>query len=417
MSLLIKNIGRLYQTDGDGTPGQAITRKIVKGADMKTVPFIDNAWVLSEKGHIHSFGSMDNCPVSADKVMDASGKLVLPSWCDSHTHLVYAHSREKEFVDRINGLTYEQIAENGGGILNSARKLQQSSEEDLLESAWLRLGEIMDFGTGAVEIKSGYGLTTDSELKMLRVAKKLKEISPVTIKTTFLGAHAFPTEYKKNREGYIKLIIEEMIPKVVDEGLADYIDVFCDKGFYTPEEADRILKAGIARGLRAKLHANELANSGGIQVGVANNAISVDHLEFTGDEEIASLLSGNTMPTLLPSTAFFLGLQYAPARKMIDAGLPVALASDYNPGTTPSGKIAFVLSLACLKMNMTPEEALNAVTVNSAKAMDLENECGSIAVGKKANFIITKKIPALSFIPYAFGSDVIESVIINGEIR
>lgn len=407
MKLLIKNIKQLVQTEEK-------PRLKVAGAEMKSIGTIDHAWLLTEDGIISDFGSMDSCPAgSFDEEIDASGKLVLPCWCDSHTHLVYAGSREKEFVDRIHGLTYEEIARRGGGILNSARRLQETGEQELFEAAWKRLEEIRSMGTGAVEIKSGYGLSVEAELKMLRVIKRLKEKSPLTIKANFLAAHAMPVEYRDRREVYIGQIIDEMLPVVEQEGLADYIDVFCDKGFYTPEETDRILKAGIARGLRPKIHANELDYSGGIQTGVKNNALSVDHLEFTGEEEIAMLKGSETMPTLLPSTAFFLKLTYPPARKMIDAGLPVALATDYNPGSSPSGKMTFILSLACLYLNMTPEEAINAATINSAYAMGLSDTHGSICRGKQARLIITKEIPSLAYLPYSFGSDLVERVIVG----
>lgn len=407
---LIKNIHRLYQCD-DGS------RSIVKGADMKELPSLENAYLLMNGDKIEAWGAMADCPsVPEAETIDASGKSVLPCWCDSHSHIVYAGSREGEFVDRVKGLSYEEIADNGGGILNSARRLQGTSEDELFQSAKKRLAEVISFGTGALEIKSGYGLTVDAELKMLRVIKRLKEISPIPIKANFLGAHAVPVKYKENRAEYIRLITEEMLPQIVEEGLADYIDVFCDRGFYTVEETDQILKAGAAHGLKAKIHANELDYSGGVQVGVKNNAVSVDHLECVGEEEINCLLNSDTMPTILPSTAFFLNLEYAPARKMIDAGLPVALASDYNPGSTPSGRIPFVISLACIKMKMLPEEAINALTINGARAMEMENEMGSIAKGKKANIIITKEISSLAFIPYSFGSDLIDQVIIGGEI-
>ncbi len=385
-------------------------------AEMKT---IKNAFVEIEDGLIVDFGSMDNLSPSdianAVEVYDASENIVLPTWCDSHTHIVYAGSREGEFVDRINGLSYEEIAKRGGGILNSAKRLHDTSEDELFEQALPRLNEIMQMGTGAVEIKSGYGLSLEDEIKMLRVIKRLRRETPMEIKATFLGAHAIPAEYKENRQAYIDLIINEMIPQVAKEELAEYVDVFCDRGFFTPEETDAILKAGIAHGLKPKIHANELDYSGGIQVGVANGALSVDHLEFTGDEEIDTLLKSKTMPTLLPSTAFFLKLHYPPARKMIDAGLPVALATDYNPGSSPSGKMSFILSLACIYMGMNPEEAITAATLNSAYAMGLEKTHGSIAKGKKANLIFTKNIPSYAYIPYSFGSDLIEKVMINGK--
>jgi imidazolonepropionase len=413
MKLLIENIKTIV--GANPKPQEKLS-----GKEMSTLPCIHNAWVSTENGLISGMGEMkDGLPAKAgfDKVIDASGKFVFPSWCDSHTHIVYAGSREGEFVDRIKGLSYEEIARNGGGILNSAERLNKTSEDELFDSAMHRLNEITRYGTGAVEIKSGYGLSVEGELKMLRVIKKLKEHSPLTIKANFLGAHAMPTKYKQNRQEYIDLIINEMLPVIAKEKLADYCDVFCDRGFYTVEETDAILQAGLKHGLQPKIHANELDYSGGIQVGVKNNALSVDHLEFTGDAEIDCLLKSKTMPTLLPSTAFFLGLHYPPARKMIDAGLPIALATDYNPGSSPSGRMAFILSLACVKMKMLPEEAINAATVNSAYAMGLDKTHGTITVGKKANLFITQPIPSYSFIPYSFGSDLIETVIVAGEVR
>jgi len=408
--ILIKDIKQLVQVEES-------PRGVIKGEEMKILPSIENAYLLIEDDIIDDFGEMIQSPEDADIIISANGKTVLPAWCDSHTHLVYAGSREQEFVDRVDGLTYEQIAKKGGGILNSAKLLNETSEEELIEQSFQRLNEIKMQGTGAVEIKSGYGLTVEGELKMLRVIKKLKGLSPLTIKSTFLGAHAVPVEYKKNRSGYIDLIINKMLPIVREERLADYIDVFCDKGFFSPEETDTILEAGVKIGLRPKIHANELDFSGGVQAGVKHNAISVDHLEKVGVDEINALLNSTTMPTLLPSTAFFLNLEYAPARNLINSGLPVTLASDYNPGSSPSGKMAFVLALACLNMKMTPEEAINAATVNGAHAMGVENELGSITKGKKANLIITKKIPSLAFIPYAFGSDIVDTVIVNGQVQ
>jgi imidazolonepropionase len=346
--------------------------------------------------------------------VDAAGGMVAPSWCDSHTHIVFASPREQEFVDRINGLTYEEIARRGGGILNSAKKLADAGEEELLEGALSRINEIIGFGTGAVEIKSGYGLSFEGELKMLRVIKKLKAISPIPVKATFLGAHAVPLEFKDKRDHYIRLLIDKMLPVIAEEGLADYNDVFCDRGFFTVEETDQLLEAGWKYNLRPKIHANELDFSGGIQVGVKHNALSVDHLEFTGDEEIKLLLNSSTMATILPSTAFFLKLKYAPARAMIDAGLPVALATDYNPGSSPSGNMPFVLSLACIHMNMTPEEAINAATLNGAYAMDLSDKLGTVSPGKKASFYITKPLSSPAFLPYAFGSNLISRKFIDG---
>jgi imidazolonepropionase len=409
-TLLIKNIKTLVQVE----PKKR--RTLVKGTEMAKLPCIDNAWLMLKDDRIHSFGTMEKCPKRATKTINAEGKMVFPSWCDSHTHIVFAATREEEFVMRIKGKTYEEIAEAGGGILNSARKLQNMSEDDLYTGALKRLNEVIGYGTGAIEIKSGYGLTVESELKMLRVIQRLKLVSPIPIKATFLGAHAIPTEYKLNRAGYIKLIIEEMLPIVAKEKLADYCDVFCDQGFYTVEETDLILKAAAKLGLKAKIHANELGYTGGVQVGIANNAISVDHLEYTGDEEIAALKNSETLPTLLPSCAFFLGIPYAPARKMIDAGLPVVLATDYNPGSAPSGKMPFVIALACIKMKMLPEEAIQAATLNGARAMELENDYGTIAIGKKANVFITHPIPSLAHIPYAFGSELVETVILNGKL-
>jgi imidazolonepropionase len=407
--MLIRNIKCLVGADSDNL-------KIRRGAAMAQLPMLENAWLLIDNQRVTSFGTMDSCPERADETLDATGRFLLPAWCDSHTHIVFAASREEEFVDRIRGLTYEEISARGGGILNSARKLQAMPEDELLESAWNRLREVVGFGTGAIEIKSGYGLTLESELKMLRVIRRLKKISPIPIRATFLGAHAVPTEFKARRSEYIDLICHEMIPKVAEEGLADYCDVFCETNFFTPEEADRVIKFGLKYGLPPKVHANELNFSGGVQVGVANNAVSVDHLECVGEAEIAALLSSQTMATLLPSTAFFLGINYAPARKMIDAGLPVALASDFNPGTTPSGRMPFVLSLACIHMKMLPEEAISAATINGASAMGLENDFGSLAVGKMANLILTKPMPSLAFLPYAFGSDLVEKVILGGKV-
>jgi imidazolonepropionase len=413
--LFIKNIKGLYQVEEEGE-----NRKWVAGSEMDKLPVIENAWVAIDNGKIADFGKMSDWPGITDwrnlEVIDVEGKYVLPAWCDSHTHLVFAAPRESEFVDRIKGLSYEEIAARGGGILNSAKKLQETSEEDLMESTRQRLDEIVRFGTGAVEIKSGYGLTVEAELKMLRVIKRLKEESPVTIKATFLGAHAIPKEYKENREGYIDLLVEEMLPKVADEGLADYIDVFCERNYFTNEETDRILKAGVKYGLRPKVHVNQFTVSGGIKTCVDNNALSVDHLEELGDEDLEALKGSETMPTMLPSRSFFIGIPYGNARKVIDSALPLALATDYNPGSTPSGKIPFVLSLACIKMKITPNEAINAVTKNTAYAMDLGETHGSIARGKVANLIVTKEIPSVGFIPYAFGTDSIDQVILRGEV-
>jgi imidazolonepropionase len=381
---------------------------------MAHLPQLQHAWLLCEGDRVKAFGPMDTCPERADVVLDAHGRFVMPSWCDSHTHIVFAASREEEFVDRIKGLSYEEIAQRGGGILNSAKRLQETTEHQLFEQAHQRLLEVIGWGTGLLEVKSGYGLTIESELKMLRVIKRLQETSPIPVKATFLGAHAVPAEYKSRRQDYIDLLVQQMLPVVAEEKLATYCDVFCDKGFFTPAETDQILKAAWTYGLKPKIHANELDYSGGVQVGVANNSISVDHLEYTGDAEIEALLHSNTLPVLLPSCAFFLGIPYAPARRMIDAGLPVVLASDYNPGSSPSGRMSFVVSLACIRMGMLPEEAVNAATLNGAAALEMEAEYGSLAVGKKANFFITRPMTSLAYLPYAFGNDLIETVILNG---
>ena len=406
MRTLITNIGFLTQVEESEISCR-------KGAEMKHLPVLENAFLMIENGSYLDYGSMADVPERADEMVDAGGGAVIPGWTDSHTHLVYAGSRELEYRDKILGLTYEQIAANGGGILNSAKRLQQTSEEELLDQAWARLHEIRSFGTCAVEIKSGYGLTVADELKMLRVARTLKEQGDITVKTTLLGAHALPVEFKENRKAYIDSVVNEMIPQAAGEGLADYCDVFCDRGFFTVEETDRILEAGLKHGLKPKIHANELDYSGGIQVGVKHGAISVDHLEFTGEEEMEVLLHSKTMPTLLPSTAFFLGLHYPPARKMMDAGLPVSLATDYNPGSSPSGNFPFILSLACIQMRMLPEEAINAATINAAYALELQNQLGKIKKGLPANCMITEKIPSLSYLPYAFGSNLVKNVITN----
>ncbi len=409
-SLLIRNAKALVQVRHEPTA-------VVRGRDMAHLPVLENAWLLAENGRIAAFGAMETCPERADTILDARGGYVLPGWCDSHTHLVFAASREEEFVGRIKGLTYEQIAEAGGGILNSARRLRTMPEEALLEGAWARLQEVIGYGTGAIEIKSGYGLSVESELKMLRVIRSIKERSPIPVKATFLGAHAIPAEYKADRAGYIRLLIDEMLPQIHGEGLADYIDVFCDRGFFTVEETAQILEAGAKYGLKPKIHANELGITGGVQVGVAHGAISVDHLEHCGAEEIACLAASQTMPTLLPSCAFFLGLPFPPARQMLDADLPVVLATDYNPGSTPSGKMPFVVALACIKMGMLPEEAINAATINGARAMELSHEVGCIAIGMRANVFVTKPMPSLAYMPYAFGADHIGQVILGGRVH
>ncbi len=411
MRILIENIKKLVQVENHPV-------RFVAGKEMSNLKMIDNAWLFIENERIAAFGEMkdENKPKTADQIINAKGKLVFPAFCDSHTHLVYPASREIEYIDKIKGLSYEEIAKRGGGILNSAKRMQEVTEDDLFESAMKRLDEIMLMGTGAVEIKSGYGLNTEAEMKMLRVIKKLKESHPLTIKSSFLGAHAVPAEFKGNQKEYVDLIINEMIPRVAAEELADYVDVFCDKGFFTVEDTDRILNAAMKYGLRAKIHANELDYSGGIQVGVKYNALSVDHLEYTGDAEIEALLNTETMPTVLPGAAFFLGMVYAPIRKMIDAGLPVALASDFNPGSSPSGNMQLILSMASILYKMLPEEAINATTINSAYAMGIEDELGSIAVGKRANLFVTKEIPGIEYMPYSYGDNKVETMIINGKI-
>jgi imidazolonepropionase len=412
MRLLIKNIKQLCQTE---TAAESKNR--VSGKAMEKLPCIENAWLLIENGTIHSFGPMAEMPeVQADETIDAPGRLVLPAWCDSHTHLVFAAPRDGEFVDRIKGLSYEEIAHRGGGILNSARKLNEASESELYDQAYQRLQQVIAQGTGAIEIKSGYGLCTDGEMKMLRVIRKLKENAGIPVKSSFLAAHAYPVDYKENRQGYINLIINEMLPKVAGEGLADYMDVFCEEGFFSVADTERLLEAGWKYGLKPKIHANQLHHSGGVQVGVKHNAISVDHLECVGDAEIESLKSGNTIPTLLPGAAFFLGIQYQPARRIIDAGLPVCLATDYNPGSCPSGNVPLLLSIACTQLKMTPEEAINAVTLNGAVAMELSETMGTIKPGKLANLIITKPIPSLAYIPYDYGNNPVEKMILNGKV-
>lgn len=414
--LLIKNIRELVQVEN-----KPASRK--SGAEMAVLETIRDAYLVIDGDHIASFGSMRDFPGKMDslghswrKVIDATGKMVFPCWCDSHTHLVFPASREMEYIDKIKGLSYEEIARRGGGILNSALKLHATGEKKLYDLALERMEEIVSFGTGAVEIKSGYGLTTEDEMKMLRVIRRLKETSPVTIVSTFLGAHAVPAEYKTDPTAYVDLIINEMIPLVAAEELADYIDAFCDRGFFSVEDTDRILNAGMKYGLRPKIHANELGLTGGVQVGVKYNALSVDHLEHVGDEEIEVLKGSETMATALPGASFFLGLPYSPVRKMIDAGLSVALASDFNPGSSPSGNMQFILSLGCIKYRMLPEEAVNAVTINGAYAMGMETELGSIAVGKKANVFITREIPSVEYMPYAFGSNKVETVILEGKV-
>ncbi|MFA6403198.1 MAG: imidazolonepropionase [Salinivirgaceae bacterium] len=412
MKTLFTNIKKLIQVEKSPV-------KWVAGTDMAKLPCIEDAFLLIDEGLIKDFGFMNQLPHFDDSVsmveMDVSGRMILPAFCDSHTHLVYAGSREIEYVDKIKGLSYEEIAKRGGGILNSVKRLHNATEDELYDSAMERLLEIAGFGTGAVEIKSGYGLSTDNELKMLRVIKRLKETTPLEIKATFLGAHAVPSDFKGRQTEYVNLIINEMIPQVAAEKLADYIDVFCDKGFFTSEDTARILSAGIKYGLRGKIHANELDYSGGIQVGVKYGALSVDHLEFVGDAEINALLGSDTMPTILPGAAFFLNMPFSPVRKMMDAGLPIALASDFNPGSSPSGNMKFIMSLGCINYKMTPEEVINATTINSAYAMGIQNTHGSICRGKVANLFVTTEIPSYEYLPYSYTSNLIEKVMLNGE--
>lgn len=390
--------------------------ELVSGRNMSVLPVIGEGWLHIESGLIHSFGKMASYTAfEGSEVIDATGRFVFPSFCDSHTHLVYAGSREIEYVDKIRGLSYEEIAQRGGGILNSAKLLDETDEDELYRVSMNRIDEIIAMGTGAVEIKSGYGLNTEAELKMLRVIKRIRENAPLEVKSTFLGAHAFPQQYRSDHGRYVDMVINEMIPAVAAEELADYIDVFCDRGFFTVRETERILMAGIKYGMRPKIHANELDFSGGIQVGVKYNALSVDHLEFTGDKEIEALLGTETMPTLLPGAAFFLGMIDPPARKMIEAGLPLALASDFNPGSSPSGNMKLVISLGVVKLKMLPEEAINAATINGAYAMGLSESHGTITPGKVANLFITKEIPSYQYLPYAYGSNLVEEVILRGK--
>ena len=409
MRTIITNIKELLQVRKN-------TILKVSGNDMKSLPTLKNAYLLIENDCIADFGKMENLNgIDADTHIDATGKMVLPAWCDSHTHIVYAGNREGEFIDRINGLSYEEIANKGGGILNSTKKLQQTSEDKLFKQAAKRIEEVMRLGTGAVEIKSGYGLTVDAELKMLRVIKRLNEAYPIEIKATFLGAHAFPAMYKDNKDGYVNLIINEMLPKIATENLAEFIDVFCEKGYFSTQQTATILKAGKQYGLTPKIHVNQFTIMGGVQLGVDHNALSVDHLEVLDTDDLKALNGSQTMPVALPACSYFLSIPYTPARQLIDAGLPLALATDYNPGSTPSGNMNFVLSTACIKMKMTPEEAINAATINGAYAMNISNTHGSITVGKKATLILTKPIPSYGFLPYAFGSNLIDSVFINGK--
>jgi imidazolonepropionase len=392
---------------------------VLRGSELGHLPMLENAWLLTEDGLITDFGIMDSIPSHISSLpshISAKGRYVFPSWCDSHTHIVFAASREEEFAMKIEGKSYEEIAAAGGGILNSASKLQKASEDELFESAAVRLKQMILQGTGAAEIKSGYGLTTESEIKMLRVIQRLKNQFPIPIKATFLAAHAYPAEFKTNHQGYIDIIINEMLPLIAEEKLADYIDVFCEKGFFSIAETDQVLKAGAEYGLKPKVHANQLSVSGAVEVSVQNKAISVDHLEESNEETIQTLRKANTIVTLLPSCSFYLGIPFADAKSFIKADLPVALATDYNPGSTPSGNMNFVVSLGCIKMKMFPEQAINAATLNGAAAMEMSENYGSIAIGKKANLFITKPMPSIAYLPYSFGETQIETVILNGEI-
>lgn len=408
MRTIIKNIKELVQVERQ-------PKLRVCGTDMAHIETIKEAYLIIDDDKIAGFGPMSELGEQhGDNEVDATGRMVFPTFCDSHTHMVYAGSREIEYIDKIRGLSYDEIAKRGGGILNSAKRVQEASEEQLFEDALQRLDMMARYGTGAVEIKSGYGMTTEAEMKMLRVIRRLKEASPLTIKSTLLGAHGIPMEYRGRQEKFVDLVIEEMIPQAAAEGLADYIDVFCDQGFFTVEDTERMLEAGARYGMRPKIHANEMACSGGIQVAVKWDALSCDHLEYTGDAEIECLLHSATMPTVLPGAAFFLNMQHAPVRKMMDAGLPVAMASDYNPGSSPSGNMQLIVSFACVNYRMVPEEAINATTINSGYAMGVSDVLGSIAVGKLANFYITKPIPTFEYMPYAYGENKVEQVYIKG---
>lgn len=406
--MLIKNIKLLA--------GLHRESRFLRGKEMAALPAIPEAYLRIEGEHIVDFGPMTSLAHADDPGYDAGGGILLPAWCDSHTHLVFAGSREQEFVDKIRGLSYAEIARRGGGILHSARLLQQTPEDVLFQQAMDRLAQISRLGTGAVEIKSGYGLTPDAELKMLRVIKRLKSASDLHIKATFLGAHAYPPPFRHDHEGYIRQITEEMLPQIAQEGLADYIDVFCEKGFFSLRESRRILTAGQRYGLQVKMHANQLNDFGAVELGVELSALSVDHLEHLGPAAMQSLAASTTIPTLLPTAAFFLRLPYPPARTMIDAGLGLALATDYNPGSSPSGNIPLLFSMSCIQMRMLPEEAINALTINGACAMQVEDELGNIAVGKRANLIISKPAPSLAYLPYSFGENWIRQVIIGGQL-
>ena len=411
MTTVITNIKQLV--------GVRKENKLLRGKELAELPYLENAYIVVENGIIAEYGNMEQIPNSKSPItnsIDASGQFILPCWCDSHTHLVFAATREEEFVDKIKGLSYSEIAAKGGGILNSARKLNAMSEGELFNLAWKRLNEVSKLGTGAIEIKSGYGLSVEGELKILRVIKKLQEKSNFIIKSTFLGAHTYPLEYKENHQGYIELIINEMLPVIAKEKLADYIDVFCETGFFSPEETETICKAGMSYGLKPKIHANQLNLSGGVETGVKLGAISVDHLETMDEKTIILLSASSTIGTLLPTAAFFLRMPFQAARKLIDAGCAIALASDYNPGSSPSGNMNLVIAMSCIQMKMLPEEAINAATINGAYAMEIQNEAGSISVGKKANLIFTRPVSSLAYLPYSFGNNLIDKVMINGEV-
>ena len=408
MATIFKNIKELVQVRPEPL-------SFVSGNEMKDLPTIKNAFLLVEDGKISDFGTMDNCPnIAHAETIDASGKTILPSWCDSHTHLVYAGNREGEFVDKINGLSYEEIANRGGGILNSAKKMAEISEEELFQESKERLDEIIEQGTGAVEIKSGYGLSVESELKMLRVIKRLQAKSDIEIKATFLGAHAIPANYKDDKAGYLQMLIEDLIPIIAKENLAEFVDIFCEKGYFSVEDTELILEAGKKYNLTPKIHVNQFNSIGGVQAGVKYNALSVDHLEVLKDDDVEALKGSKTIPVALPLCSYFLSIPYTPGRQIIEAGLPLALASDFNPGSTPSGNMNFVVASACIKMKITPEEAINAATINGAYAMGVEKTVGSITKGKWANLILTKKINSYASIPYNFGSNKIESVFLKG---
>ena len=393
--------------------------ELLRGKELAHLPCIENAWLLIEDDEIVAYGRMEELLSTVNhqpsSTFDLSGQMILPAWCDSHTHLVFAASRENEFIDKIKGLSYAEIAAKGGGILNSAKKLNETSEDELFTRAWKRLEEVSRLGTGAIEIKSGYGLSVEGELKMLRVIKKLKEKSRLCIKATFLGAHTYPLAFKENHQGYIDSIINEMLPVIADERLADYIDVFCETGFFSPEETETVCRAGMNFGLKPKLHVNQLNSIGGIEAGIRLNALSLDHLETMTENDISQLAGSNTIGTLLPTAAFFLRMPFQPARQLIDSGAAVALATDYNPGSSPSGNMNLVIAMSCIQMKMLPEEAINAATINGAFAMELQSDVGSIMPGKKANLIITKHVPSLAYLPYAFGSNLIDKVMLKGE--